>query len=107
MAMAEETIELTLTAWDFLPALARRLDIDGVGRRLQRLQANRTRFLQKIVEEHRETEKKGGQVSRNTMVRALLELQKEDPKACTDKFIHSMCIVSIETFSSSSLRSIF
>ena len=95
MAMAEETIELTLTAWDFLPAQVRWLDVDGVGRRLQRLQASRTRFLQRMVDEHRETEKNGTPVARNTMVRALLELQKEDPKACTDKLIHSMCIVSI------------
>ena len=80
MAMAEETIELTLTAWDFLPSLARWLDIDGVGRRLKRLQANRTRFLKMMVEEHREMEKKqGAQVTRDTMVRALLELQKKDP----------------------------
>ncbi|WVZ50336.1 hypothetical protein U9M48_001596 [Paspalum notatum var. saurae] len=96
MAMAEETIELTLTAWDFLPAQVRWLDVDGVGRRLQRLQANRTRFLQRMVEEHRETVNKGAQVARNTMVRALLELQKEDPKACTDKLIHSMCISALE-----------
>jgi len=97
MAMAEETIELTLTAWDFLPSLARWLDIDGVGRRLKRLQANRTRFLKMMVEEHREMEKKqGAQATRNTMVRALLELQKRDPEACTDKLIHSMCISALE-----------
>ncbi|KAJ1276448.1 hypothetical protein BS78_05G215300 [Paspalum vaginatum] len=96
MAMAEETIELTLTAWDFLPSLARWLDVDGVGRRLRRLQANRTKFLKRMVEEHREMEKMGAQVTRNTMVRALLELQKKDPEACTDKLIHSMCISALE-----------
>ena len=48
-----------------------------------------------VAEGHREMEKKqGAQATRNTMVRALLELQKKDPEACTDKLIHSMCIVS-------------
>jgi len=40
MAMAEETIELTLTAWDFLPSLARWLDIDAcVGKPKRLLEA--------------------------------------------------------------------
>jgi len=93
MGMAEETMELTLTVWDFLPALARWLDVDAVGRRLQRLQANRTEFLQRLIEEHKEKEK-CGQVTRRTLVRVLLELQK-DPEACTDQLIRSLCVVSI------------
>jgi hypothetical protein len=94
MGMAEETMELTLTVWDFLPALARWLDVDAVGRRLQRLQANRTEFFQRLIEEHKEMEK-GGQVTRRTLVRVLLELQKKDPEACTDQLIRSLCVVSI------------
>jgi hypothetical protein len=94
IAMVEETMELTFTVWDFLPALARWLDVDAVGRRLQRLQANRTEFLQSLIEEHKEMEK-GGHVTRRTLVRVLLELQKKDPETCTDQLIRSSCIVSI------------
>jgi len=95
MAMVEETMELTLTVWDFLPAPARwLLDVNAVGRRLQRLQADRTEFLQRLIEEHKEMEK-GGEVTRRTLVRVLLELQEKDPKACTDQLIRSSCIVSI------------
>ncbi|WVZ50325.1 hypothetical protein U9M48_001588 [Paspalum notatum var. saurae] len=98
MAMAEETIELTLTVWDFLPALlARWLDVGGVGRRLQRVQEDRTRFLQRLVEEHKEAEKVTHVTHRrSTMIRALLELQKKDPKACTDQLIRSFCISALE-----------
>jgi hypothetical protein len=93
MEMAEETIELSSTVWDFLPAPARWLDVAGVGRRLQRLQANRKRFLQRLIEEHKEMEK-GSQAPRRRMVGVLLELQKKDPEACSDK-LNSLCIVSI------------
>jgi hypothetical protein len=93
MATAEETIELTSTVWDFLPAPARWLDVGRVGRQLQHLQANRKRFLQRLVEGHRETEK-GEEVTRRRVVGVLLELQKEDSEACTDQLIHSLCIVS-------------
>ncbi|XP_066388015.1 isoflavone 2'-hydroxylase-like isoform X2 [Miscanthus floridulus] len=95
MGMAEETMELTLTVSDFLPALARWLDVDAVGRRLQRLQANRTEFLQRLIEEHKEKEK-CGQVTRRTLVRVLLELQKKDPEACTDQLIRSLCVSALE-----------
>jgi hypothetical protein len=94
MAMAEETMELTLTVWDFLPPLARWLDVDAVGRRLQRLQANRTEFLQRLIEEHKEMEK-SGQVTRRTLVGVMLELQDKDPEAYTDQLIRSLCVVSI------------
>ncbi|KAJ1276453.1 hypothetical protein BS78_05G215800 [Paspalum vaginatum] len=97
MAMAEETIELTLKVWDFLPELARRwLDIGGVGQRLQRLQEDRTRFLQRLVEQHKAAEKATQVTRRSTMIRALLELQKKDPEACTDQLIHSFCISALE-----------
>ncbi|CAN6165832.1 unnamed protein product [Urochloa humidicola] len=105
MAMAEETIELSSTVWDFLPAPARWLDIGGVGRRLQRLQESRTRFLQSLVEEHEKTEK-GAEVTRRRMVGVLLELQKNDPKACSDQLIHSLCISTLEAGTLSSAYTI-
>ncbi|CAL5066033.1 unnamed protein product [Urochloa decumbens] len=105
MAMAEETIELSSTVWDFLPAPARWLDVGGVGRRLQRLQASRTRFLQRLIKEHRETEK-GTEVTRRRMVGVLLELQKNDPKACSDQLIHSLCISTLEAGTLSSAYTI-
>ncbi|WVZ50344.1 hypothetical protein U9M48_001604 [Paspalum notatum var. saurae] len=81
MAIAE-TIELTLTPWDFLPALlARWLDVGGMGRRLQRLQEDRTRFLQRLVEQHKAAEKATQATRRSTMIQALLELQEKDPEA--------------------------
>ncbi|KAL5680360.1 hypothetical protein ACJX0J_006745, partial [Zea mays] len=95
MAMAEETMELTLTVWDFLPPLARWLDVDAVGRRLQRLQANRTEFLQRLIEEHKEMEK-SGQVTRRTLVGVMLELQDKDPEAYTDQLIRSLCVSALE-----------
>ncbi|CAL5079691.1 unnamed protein product [Urochloa decumbens] len=105
MAMAEETIELSSTVWDFLSAPARWLDVGGVGRRLQRLQANRTKFLQSLIEEHEQTEK-GAEVTRRRMVGVLLELQKNDPKACSDQLIHSLCISTLEAGTLSSAYTI-
>ncbi|PVH63752.1 hypothetical protein PAHAL_2G098100 [Panicum hallii] len=105
MATAEETIELTSTVWDFLPAPARWLDVGRVGRQLQHLQANRKRFLQRLVEGHRETEK-GEEVTRRRVVGVLLELQKEDSEACTDQLIHSLCISALEAGTLSSAYTI-
>ncbi|WVZ50322.1 hypothetical protein U9M48_001586 [Paspalum notatum var. saurae] len=84
MAMARETIEHTLTAWDFLPALlARWLDVGD---------CRRTGHGFCRGEEHMEAEK-GTQEHDDP---ALLELQKKDPEACTDQIIHSFCISALE-----------
>ncbi|CAN6217512.1 unnamed protein product [Urochloa humidicola] len=101
--MVEETMELSgaSTLWDYLPAWARWLDVGGVGRRLWRLRDSRTRFLQGLIDDQRKEMEKGAP-ARRTVIGVLLTLQKEDPEACPDQLIHTLCISSLETGSSTS-----
>lgn len=98
--MVEETMELSgaSTVWDFLPAWARWLDVGGVGRRLRE---SRTKFLQGLIEEQRK-EMENGPLARKTMIGVLLTLQNEDPDACPDNLIRTMCISSLEAGTSTS-----
>ncbi|CAN6195780.1 unnamed protein product, partial [Urochloa humidicola] len=101
--MVEETMELSgaSTLWDYIPAWARWLDVGGVGRRLWRLRDSRTRFLQGLIDDQRKEMDKGAS-ARRTVIGVLLMLQKEDPEACPDQLIHTLCISSLEAGSSSS-----
>ncbi|TVU31406.1 hypothetical protein EJB05_23090, partial [Eragrostis curvula] len=103
---AEETVLLSSKSWDFLPAPLRWLDVDAVGRRLWRLRESRTAYLQGLIEEQRKQMKNGTPPRRRTLLRALLELQKEDPEAFPDQRIRSFCMSSLEAGTISSVDTI-
>ncbi|KAF2944933.1 hypothetical protein DAI22_02g180100 [Oryza sativa Japonica Group] len=103
--MVEETMALSgaSTVWDFLPAALRWVDVGGVGRRLWRLRESRTRFLQGLInDEMKEMEQEQGgdraqpAARRRTIIGVLLSVQRQDPDACPDQLIRSLCISSLE-----------
>ncbi|XP_052143017.1 cytochrome P450 81Q32-like [Oryza glaberrima] len=103
--MVEETMALSgaSTVWDFLPAALRWVDVGGVGRRLWRLRESRTRFLQGLINDERKEmeQEQGGDraqpaARRRTMIGVLLSVQRQDPDACPDQLIRSLCISSLE-----------
>jgi len=70
------------------------------------LREGRTRFLQGLIEEQRKEMEKGAP-ARRTMIGVLLTLQNEDPEACPDQLIRTLCIVSMSNNHSISTRKQF
>jgi hypothetical protein len=91
--MVQETMALSglSNAWDFMPALLRLADMGGLGRRLRRLCASRTAFLQRLIDEQRA--KMGSETSSGMMVGMMLSMQQQDPEGYSDHVIRSLLVV--------------
>jgi hypothetical protein len=93
-AMVQETMVLSglSNAWDFMPALLRWLDVGGLERRLRRLCASRTAFLQRLIDEQRAAMNEAQKPS--TMVGSMLSRQQDDPdQQYSDNVIRSLLVV--------------
>ncbi|KAF7849469.1 hypothetical protein BT93_L0763 [Corymbia citriodora subsp. variegata] len=81
---------------DFLGVL--RWVFRGFEKRVLGLSKRTDEFLQKLIEEHRESDKNGGYgglESKNTMVDHLLSLQESQPEYYTDQIIKGLMLVII------------
>ena len=73
---------------DFLP-LVRWFDLDGMEKRLKRINKRADAFLQGLLEEHR-----NGKHSKNAMIEHLLTLQKTQPAFYSDYIIKGLIQVN-------------
>ncbi|GJN21120.1 hypothetical protein PR202_gb08570 [Eleusine coracana subsp. coracana] len=95
--MVEESMALASTAWDFLPAPLRWLDVGGLRRRLWQLRESRTSFMQVIIDGERKRmmdKQTASAPPTRTIIGVLLEMQNKEPEAFPDHLIRSFCIVS-------------
>nr|DAD41409.1 TPA_asm: hypothetical protein HUJ06_015732 [Nelumbo nucifera] len=85
---------------DYLPALSW-IGLNGLKKRMMRLQQKRDEFIQELIEEHRRMKTDDSSSSnsasdsgeRQTMIDVLLSLQKAEPEYYTDKIIKGLVLV--------------
>ncbi|XP_010271541.1 PREDICTED: isoflavone 3'-hydroxylase-like [Nelumbo nucifera] len=84
---------------DYLPALSW-IGLNGLKKRMMRLQQKRDEFIQELIEEHRRMKTDDSSSSnsasdsgeRQTMIDVLLSLQKAEPEYYTDKIIKGLVL---------------
>ncbi|TVU30227.1 hypothetical protein EJB05_21837 [Eragrostis curvula] len=105
--MVQETMALSglSNTWDFMPAPLRWMDIGGLGRRLQKLCASRTAFLQRLIDEQRASMDSDTQ-SPSTMISAMLSKQQRDPERYNDNVIRSLLVSLLEAGTSTTADTI-
>lgn len=79
---------------DFLPFL-RWVDFKGIEKDLKEKQVERDEFLQSLVDEIRESRKKGEDLGMNTLIEQLLDLQQAEPDQYSDETIKGIILVII------------
>lgn len=92
-AMSAVTVEANVV--DFLPFVGWFGFGGGVERKMRGVQEERERFMENVVERwhRRRREKAGGAAEERSLIRTLLELQREEPEYYSDQTIRNLLLV--------------
>ncbi|CAO2831750.1 unnamed protein product [Amaranthus hypochondriacus] len=90
---------------DFLPFL-RWVDFKGIEKDLKEKQVERDEFLQSLVDEIRESRKKGEDLGMNTLIEQLLDLQQAEPDQYSDETIKGIILVMLLAGSETTARTL-